>query len=102
MTTVLNTLEKPSQADKYNAHMAKMKVKGSLLHAALKRLDGNAGTLEKMTWSETAKPGVLQLTGTVLLSTEAERAPIAFRLSAEFWGTRDGTVMAVLDLKEDR
>lgn len=104
LTTVLNALENPTYTRQVNATLETSKVKGSLLAPALTRLKSPA-SIEKMGWTETNRPGALQVQGYVELTPDGpERADtprVRFTLQAEFIGTRDGTAMSALTLKDD-
>jgi hypothetical protein len=104
LTSVLNALENPGYARQVNASLDASKVKGNLLAPALQRLKG-AATIERMGWTETTRPGVMQVLGYVELAPDgAERTDtprVRFVVSSEFVGTKDGTAMTTLALKDD-
>ena len=104
LTSVLNALENPGYMRQVHASLEASKVKGNLLTPALQRLKGPA-TIERMGWTETTRPGVMQMLGYVELAPDgAERADtprLRFVVSSEFVGTKDGTAMTSLVLKDD-
>lgn len=106
LTDVLMTLERPNVARSTNSYLADMNVQGSLLQPALQLMrkypDVN---VETMNWHESLRPGVMKVQGTVNLRARnpgsGEVRSVVYRWSAEFWGTRDGTVLASLNLRDD-
>ena len=98
-------LEKPNAAYRTNAYLQEMKVKGSLLNPALKMMrDFSEVDVSRVDWSDSTAPGVLKVRGTLVLQAKGSQAPFNrtanFRLTAEFWGTPNGTVLAELNLRE--
>jgi DnaJ domain len=106
LSDLIMSLEKPTRARRNNTYLSEMNVKGSLLQPALqlmKRFPDVA--VEQMNWNDSQRPGALNLQGMVTVRARnpdtGEARQVNFRLNAEFWGTRDGTVMASLSLRED-
>ena len=102
---VISMLEKPNAAYRTNAYLQEMKVKGSLLNPALKMMrDFSEVDVSRVDWSDSTAPGVLKVRGTLVLQAKGSQAPFNrtanFRLTAEFWGTPNGTVLAELNLRE--
>jgi hypothetical protein len=104
LTSVLNAIENPGYMKQVHASLEASKVKGNLLMPALQRLKGPA-TIERMGWTETARPGLMLVQGYVELAPDgAERTDtprLRFVVNAEFVGTKDGTAMSSLALKDD-
>ncbi len=100
------SLERPNRAKRNNAYLADMNVKGSLLQPALQLMRRYpAVEVEHMNWSDSIRPGIMTVQGQVTMRAKnpdtGEVRKVNFRLNAEFWGTREGTVMATLNLRED-
>jgi len=104
LTDLMTKLENPSEARRVNAYLKNMKVKGSLLSPAIKTLNDRPDLQVRQShWTESAKPGVLNVQATVLAQPkmpEADPRVLRFRVVAEFHGTAEGTMLAVLDFKE--
>ena len=104
LTDLMTKLENPSEARRINAYLKNMKVKGSLLSPAIKTLNDRPDLQVRQShWTESAKPGVLNVQATVLAQPkmpEADPRVLRFRVVAEFHGTAEGTMLAVLDFKE--
>ena len=103
---LLSKLKSPSEAKRVNAYLKSMKVKGSLLGPALRHLgDGGDIQVQQTHWTESAKPGMLRLDAMVLAAAKGTGVDpgkaVKLRVTAEFHGTAEGTVLAILDLKED-
>lgn len=106
LADLIMSLERPTRARRNNAYLSEMNVKGSLLQPALqlmRRFPEMA--VEHMNWNDSQRPGAMNLQGMVTVRARnpdtGEARQVNFRLSAEFWGTREGTVMASLSLRED-
>ncbi len=96
---LLSKLHNPAEARRVNAYLRSMKVKGSLLAPAVNLLnDGGEVQVQRTHWTESAKPGMLRLDAMLLATAQGQA--IKLRVTAEFHGTAEGTVLAVLDLKE--
>lgn len=105
LSELVAKLESPSEARRINAYLKSMKVKGSLLAPALKSLgDRPDFEVRPLSWTESAKPGVLNVQTTVLAQPRTPETGnpwiLRFRVVAEFHGTAEGTMLAVLDIKE--
>ena len=105
LTELVSKLENPSEARRVNAYLKSMKVKGSLLAPALRTLSDRPDLqVRPSQWIESTKPGVLSVQGTVLAQPRApetaDARTLRFRVVAEFHGTAEGTMLAVLDFKE--
>lgn len=104
LTELMTKLENPSEARRINAHLKSMKVKGSLLSPAIKTLSDRPDLQVRQShWTESTKPGVLNVQATVQAQPKAPEADprvLRFRVVAEFHGTAEGTMLAVLDFKE--
>jgi hypothetical protein len=105
LTNTLGTLETRSQAMRTNAYLSDQNVKGTLLQPALPWLRRYPDVrIEQMNWNDQVRSGVLRVQGALVLKLQgAERDDsrrLTFALQAEFWGTRDGTVLGRLDLRE--
>lgn len=106
LADLIMSLERPARARRNNAYLAEMNVKGSLLQPALQLMRRFPDvSVEHMNWSDSLRPGAMNLQGMVTVRARnpdtGEARQVNFSLNAEFWGTRDGTVMATLSLKED-
>lgn len=100
------SLERPSRARQNNSYLSEMNVQGSLLQPALQLMRRFPEVaVEHMNWNDSQRPGAMKLQGTVVVRVKnpdtGEAKRVNFRLNAEFWGTREGTVMASLNLRED-
>lgn len=105
LSELISMLEKPNAAYRTNAYLTEMKVKGSLFRPALRLMgDFSEVDVSRVDWSDSAAPGVLKVRGTLVLHGRSSQAPFMrtanFRLTAEFWGTPNGTVLAELNLRE--
>lgn len=106
LADVIMSLERPNRAKRNNAYLADMNVKGSLLQPALQLMRRFPDVeVEHMNWSDSNRPGAMTVQGQVTVRAKnpdtGEVRKVNFRLNAEFWGTREGTVMASLNLRED-
>lgn len=99
---IVATLERPAEAQRLNAYFLKMRVKGSLLRPATDAQSvATRWQVQRSAWSESQTPGVLTLRSVLVLSPSTSAAGEtagAFRLLAEFRGTREGTVLERLEL----
>ncbi len=106
LTDILMSLEKPSNARSTNAYLSEMNVQGSLLQPALQLMRKYPDiNIENMNWQDNVRPGVMRVQGSVIITARnvnlAESRKVAFQLNAEFWGLRDGTFLASLNMKEE-
>lgn len=107
LADLLMSLERPKRAKRNNDYLAEMNVQGSLLQPALALMRRYPEVeVEQMNWNDHNRPGAMSLRGQMTLRATnpdtGEVRKVNFRLDAEFWGTRDGTVMATLNLREDQ
>lgn len=107
LSDLLMSLERPKRARRNNDYLAEMNVQGSLLQPALQLMRKYPEVeVEQMNWNDRMRPGAMRLHGQMTLRATnpdtGEVRKVNFRLDAEFWGTRDGTVMATLNLREDQ
>lgn len=104
LTDVVNTLSNPPDARRTHDYLSDKKVKGTLLRPVLPVLNRADGwRVMRPNWAAQTEPGVLHLRGTVMLaptSAGPAAAALPFEFRAEFRGTPEGTVLAVLDVKE--
>ncbi|WP_242455290.1 hypothetical protein [Acidovorax sp. 210-6] len=104
LSELVTRLENPSEARRVNAHLKSMKVKGALLAPALKLLNESPDLQVRQShWTESARPGVLNVQTTVVVqpkSSAADQRVFKFRVTAEFQGTAEGTMLATLDVRE--
>lgn len=106
LAELIMSLERPSRARQNNSYLSEMNVQGSLLQPALQLMRRFPDVaVEHMNWNDSQRPGAMKLQGTVVVRVKnpdtGEAKRVNFRLNAEFWGTREGTVMASLNLRED-
>lgn len=106
LAELIMSLERPSRARQNNSYLSEMNVQGSLLQPALQLMRRFPEVaVEHMNWNDSQRPGAMKLQGTVVVRVKnpdtGEAKRVNFRLNAEFWGTREGTVMASLNLRED-
>jgi hypothetical protein len=104
LTSILNALESPHQTRQVVAYLAGLNVKGNLLRPVQQRVGDAKASVDRVGMTDTQKPGLLVLTGQVVLTperTESATAPLRFAVTAEFVGTKDGTAMATLSVKEE-
>lgn len=105
LVELLNELEEPARALKTSRYLAHMNVRGTLLQP---QLQGGAQAqglrLERVHLNESRQTGLLRIRGVVLVQLESPGAAAPrqtkLRLSAEFRGTPEGTVLTQLDMKE--
>ncbi len=102
---LIAVLERPIVAYRTNAYLTEMNVKGSLFRPALRVMrDFSEVDVSRVDWSDSMAPGVLKVRGTLVLQAKSSQPPFFrtanFRLTAEFWGTPNGTVLAELNLRE--
>ena len=105
LNELMTRLENPSEAQRINAYLKSMKVKGSLLTPALKALSERSDfQVRPSHWTESTKSGTLNVQATVLVQPRVQEKDsvqvLQFRVLAEFHGTAEGTMLAVLDFKE--
>lgn len=105
LTELITRLESPTDAQRVHTHLKSMKVKGALLGPALKLLSESKDLQVRQShWTESTRPGVLNVQTTVVVqprSTSAsDQRSVRFRVTAEFLGTAEGTMLATLDFKE--
>ncbi|MEO8546176.1 MAG: hypothetical protein ABI434_21500 [Burkholderiaceae bacterium] len=105
LSELISVLETPKAAYRTNAYLTEMKVKGSLFRPALRMMqDFSEIDVSRLDWSDSQTPGVLKVRGTLVLQAKSSQPPFNrtanFRLTAEFWGTANGTVLAELNLRE--
>ena len=97
---IVATLESAPRARQLQSYLVGMKVKGTLLRPAaelLARYPDNM-TVRRSGWSEEHRPGVVRIHSLVVFQPPDGEEPLAYRLSAEFRGTENGTMLMRLDL----
>lgn len=106
LTSVVSTFTRPVDARQLNAYLADMRIKGSLLQPVLRlQREYPQIHLEQQGWTQTERPGALSLQAGLLLyakgPADGEIKTLRLRLQADFQGTKEGTVLSRLDLKEN-
>jgi hypothetical protein len=104
LTSILNALESPQQTRQVANHLAGLSVKGNLLRAVQQRVGDAKASVDRIGLTDTQKPGTMVVQGHVVLTPErpdGTSGPLRFAVVAEFVGTKDGTAMAALSLKEE-
>lgn len=104
LVELLNELEEPSRALKTSRYLAHMNVRGSLLQPQLQgSAPAQALRLERVYLNESRQAGLLRIRGVLQVQLDGPGAgsrATKLRLSAEFRGTAEGTVLTQLDMKE--
>lgn len=104
LTSILNALESPNQTRQVVNYLAGLNVKGNLLRPVQQRVGDAKVSVDRIGMSDTQKPGLMVLNGTVVLTpdrAEGATGPLRFAVTAEFVGTKDGTALATLSMKEE-
>ncbi len=108
LVRLISSLERPGDARAANIYLTDMKVVGSLLQPALQLMTSLSGSGRRAHALDRQRdaPACCKVQGTIVLHAQNPQATlgrrVSYRLSAEFWGTATGTVLAELDLKESQ
>ena len=105
LTDLMTVIERPQDAQTTHSHLAKMNVKGSLLRSPLRLLQQYPQVkVERISLSQSESPGTVNMQGSFVVQTNdpqtAQPRTVRYRVAAEFLGTREGTALAHLDIKE--
>lgn len=103
LTDVVARLSNAATAQQTHEYLSSKNVKGSLMRSVLPVLNqAESWRVVRPSWTAHVQPGVLVLRGTVMLTpvhAGPDTAALPFEVQAEFRGTREGTVLAVLEMR---
>lgn len=101
---IVATMGSASRARYLQDYLTGMKVRGTLLQPAIDLLGRYPDlSVHRSGWSEERQPGAMTLRSVVVLNpSQAGEESRIYRLSAEFRGTENGTVLVRLDLRPER
>lgn len=107
LADLVTLLERPQDVQRAQSHLLQMNVKGNLLGPALRLLQQYPQVkVEQMAISGGERSGAGTANMAALVSVRASNAQatpaqtLTFRFTARFIGTREGTALAHLDMRE--
>ncbi|WP_313071904.1 hypothetical protein [Melaminivora sp.] len=100
---IIGTMRQPAETRRMHTYLSGMKVKGTLLHPVVAlHARMQDVQVQRTGWSENAQPGALLVRALLVFQPrQGDGSAEVYRLTAEFQGSREGTLLERLDLRPE-